>query len=329
MSRVALLGAGGWGTALAAHLARRDVEAVLWARRAELAAEISRRRENRYYLPGVLLPSGVRVEDDLAAAVEGCDFAVVTVPSHGVRELARRLGALEAALPPLLSAAKGLEEGSALRPTQVLAEELPAVPAGALSGPNHAEEVGRGLPAATVVSAANAGLARGFQQLLHSPTLRVYTSADLVGVELGGALKNVVALAVGIAAGLNLGDNAQAALITRGLAEMRRLGVAMGARAETFAGLSGLGDLVVTCGSSHSRNFRTGQEIGRGRPLEEILAGTRMVVEGVRTTRAAVELARRVGVELPVAEAVHRILFEGELPARQVECLMARRPREE
>lgn len=330
MSRVTILGAGGWGTALAVHLARdRGEEINLWVRRPELARQMHERRENHYYLPGVELPPKLRPEADLATVLDGCRAVILAVPSHGVREMAKALSSLDVSLPPILSVAKGMEEGTTLRPSQVLEEELGVVRLAVLSGPNHAEEVGRGLPAATVLAAADDDTAALFQELLHTTSFRVYTSRDVAGVELGGSLKNVIALAVGIADGLNLGDNAQAALVTRGLAEMCRLGERQGARPETFAGLSGLGDLVVTCGSSHSRNFRTGQEIGRGRPLDEILAGTRMAVEGVRTTRSARQLAQQVGVELPVTEAVHRVLFEGEQPAGQVARLMERQPRDE
>jgi glycerol-3-phosphate dehydrogenase (NAD(P)+) len=332
MTTVAVLNAGGWGTALAALLGRAGHDVRLWARRAELAEELASTRENRAYLPGVRLPDTVRPTADVDEAVRGCGAAVLVPISAGVRELARRLAPV---LPPralVVHGTKGLELDTLRRLSEVIEEELGGAQRGrvaALSGPTHAEEVGRGIPTAAVVACADRDVTVGLQAIFNSATFRVYTNRDLVGVELCGALKNVVALAAGMGDGLGSGDNAKAALVTRSLAEIGRLVQAAGGRAETVAGLAGMGDLVATCTSRHSRNRRAGELLGQGRPLEEILGQSRQVVEGVPATRAAVALAKRWGVEMPIAEQVHAILFEGRGIVDALSSLMARDPTHE
>lgn len=327
-----VIGAGGWGTALSMLLTRNGFEVDLWAHEEEVAREISNSRTNETFLPGVKIPEGVRATTNLGEVVERNTLLFMPVPSQHMR------GVVRAARPHLrrehavIHAGKGIEERSLLRLSQVIAEELPPElhdNIGVISGPSHAEEVAREVPTAIVAASYDGRVARLAQEALMCPTMRVYTSHDVIGVELGGALKNVVALATGIAEGLGFGDNTRAALMTRGLAEIARLGIVLGANPLTFAGLSGMGDLVVTCMSMHSRNRRAGIEIGRGRKADEVLASTKMVVEGVPTTRAAVMLARRMGVDMPVAEKLHEILFSGLDPMQAVTDLMTRDPQAE
>jgi glycerol-3-phosphate dehydrogenase (NAD(P)+) len=332
VTTVVVLNAGGWGTALAALLANGGHEVRLWARRQELADQLAAARENAAYLPGVTLPLPVRPTADLEAAVAGCEVALLTPISRGMRDLAKRLAGI---LPPdalVVHGTKGLEVDSLARMSVVLEQELASEQrgrVGVLSGPTHAEEVGRGVPTAAVVACADSGVARALQAVLNGRSFRVYTNPDVVGVELCGALKNVVALAAGMSDGLGGGDNAKAALMTRSLAEIGRLVRAAGGRAETVAGLAGIGDLVATCTSAHSRNRRTGELIGRGKTLEQVLAESRQVVEGAPATRAAVVLAARWGVEMPIATLTHAILFGGLAPLEALAELMARDPTEE
>lgn len=327
VEKIAVLGAGSWGTALAVHLARSGHPVWLWARRSGLAESLVAARENVPYLPGVKLPETVRVSTRMEEVLAGSTVVVFAVPSHGFR------GVLAAALAHLpaesvvVNVAKGLEVDSLQRLSEVYLQESGAADLSryvALSGPSHAEEVGLSLPTAVVASSPFAPAAEAVQALLMSPDLRVYTNPDTVGVELGGALKNIIALGTGIADGLGFGDNAKAALMTRGLAEITRLGVRLGANPLTFGGLAGVGDLIVTCTSRHSRNRQAGIEIGRGRTLEEAQAAVRMVVEGVRTTRAARLLSRIHGVEMPITDQMYRVLFEGLSPAEAVKQLMGR-----
>ncbi|HBT46434.1 MAG TPA: NAD(P)H-dependent glycerol-3-phosphate dehydrogenase [Peptococcaceae bacterium] len=323
--KLTVLGAGSWGTALAALLVRKGYRVVLWARRSEVARRIREKQENTDYLPGVILPATLVVETDLARALDGTDVVVFSVPSQAVRETARLVKPHLKPETVVVNTAKGLELDSGLRLSQVLKEEGLNTLA-VLSGPSHAEEVGRGLPTTVVVAAERRKIAEYVQNIFMGPSFRVYTNPDLVGVELGGALKNIIALATGMSDGLGLGDNARAALMTRGLAEIARLGVAMGASPLTFAGLAGLGDLIVTCSSMYSRNRQAGIGLGRGLPLEEVLAQVGMVVEGVRTTAAARRLAHQLGVPMPVTEEVYQVLYNGK-PAREcVGALMERKP---
>ncbi len=324
MSRITVLGAGNWGTTLALLEARAGHVVTLWTRRAEGAAEIARSRRSPG-LPGVDLPDAVTVTATLARAVAAAEVLILAVPAQSVRALARDLASLLPPSLPVVNAAKGLEVATGLRLTEVLAAEWTAgQPVAVLSGPNLAPELARGLPAAATLACHDLSLAEKLQTLLATPTYRLYASTDVTGVELAGSLKNVIAVAAGICDGLALGDNARAALVTRGLAEMTRLGVAAGARPLTFAGLSGLGDLVVTCGSTLSRNHRVGAALAAGQALERIEADLGMVAEGVPTTRAVRVLAARHGVEMPISAQVHAVLFEGISPRLAAEELMGR-----
>lgn len=320
-TRVLVLGAGGWGTALAVHLARNGARAALWARTPELRAELRSARENRKYLPGVSIPASVEITDSLEA-----ELTVVAVPTQHIRAALKDLALARA---PLVSVAKGLEMGTHLRPTEILREIARGARTAVLSGPSHAEEVARGLPATLVAASEADDLAKSVQRLFMGETLRVYTATDVVGVEIGGALKNIIAIAAGICDSLRLGDNAKAALLTRGIAEIARLGTALGARRPTFFGVSGIGDLITTCYSPHGRNLYVGREVGKGRPLGEVLRGMSMVAEGVWTCRAALDLARERSVEMPITEAVVRILHEEQPPLEAVRGLMARMPKAE
>ncbi|BCV21481.1 NAD(P)H-dependent glycerol-3-phosphate dehydrogenase [Moorella sp. Hama-1] len=321
--RVAVVGAGSWGTALAILLARKGMHVNLWARRPEQVTALKERRENRAYLPEVGLPATITPTADLAVAVREVGLVVLSVPSHAVRLMARELRPL---LPPeviIVNTAKGLELETKKRLSIVLAEEgLDRVVV--LSGPSHAEEVGRGLPTTVVVAAADREAAEYVQDVFMDPTFRVYTNPDITGVEFGGALKNIIALATGMADGLGLGDNARAALMTRGMAEIARLGVALGGKILTFAGLSGIGDLIVTCTSMYSRNRRAGILLGQGQALEEVLAAVGMVVEGVRTTAAARELARQYNIRMPITEEIYQVLYQGKPVGDCVAALMER-----
>jgi glycerol-3-phosphate dehydrogenase (NAD(P)+) len=310
---LAVVNAGGWGTALAVLLGNAGHEVRLWCRRAELADEIARERENRAYLPGVAVPAAVQPTASLEHALDGARAVALVSISRAARETARLVAPRVRPETPVLHATKGLELPSLSRLSEVIGAELAREPGciAILSGPTHAEEVGRGLPAAAVVACRDAQVAAMFQELLHGPTFRVYTSLDVVGVELCGVLKNVIALATGAADGLGYGDNARAALITRSLAEIGRLVQAAGGDPRTVAGLAGLGDVVATCTSRHSRNRWAGEQIGLGRTASEIVASTPKVIEGIPSARAAVELARRYGVDLPVCAQVDQVLNHG------------------
>lgn len=328
--RVTVLGGGSWGTALAVHLGRAGHPVRLWLRDADVAAQIRQQRENRAYLPGIAVPDTVSPTLDLAEAASDAEIALVVIPSQFCRGVYRELrGALPSGA-GLVSATKGLEVGRWRRMTEVAAEEAPGRPVAVLSGPSFALEVGQGQPTAVVVAAHDAALAESLQRAVSTPTFRAYASDDLVGVELCGALKNVIAIAAGILDGLGLGHNTVAALITRGLAEIGRLAVARGGRAETFSGLAGLGDLVLTCTGQLSRNRRLGQAVGRGQSLAEATAGIAgsgghpMVAEGVFTTLAACALAEASGVEMPIAFAMREVLHEGREPREAVLSLMSR-----
>lgn len=327
--RLAVVGAGAWGTALAVHLARAGHHPRLWVFEEELLALLRATRENAWYLPGVVLPEAVEPVGELGEAVAGADVVVVAVPSHVFREVVGRLAPCLGPRTMMVSATKGLEEATHRRMSEILEALLATHPAAVLSGPTFALEVARGQPAAAVIAAREPGLARALQVVLGTRAFRLYTQDDLVGVELGGALKNVVAVAAGIADGLRLGDSARAALLTRGLAEMTRLGVALGARAATFAGLAGLGDLVLTCTGDLSRNRRLGLALAQGMSLAAWQATTRAVAEGVRTARAAVALAGACGVAAPIAREVAAVLFEGKSPRAALEALLGREPRPE
>ena len=326
MESVAVVGAGSWGTAFAAMLSERHDDVALWAYEADVCEDIRRLRENRAFLPGVSLPAAVRATNDLAAAVSGKSVVAFAVPSHHLRDVAARVAPRLSRDACLVSLAKGVENGTLRRMTELLAEVAPAhaVRVAALSGPTFAREVAEGKPTGATVAAKDIAVARRLQHALSGSRFRVYADDDLVGIEIGGAVKNVMAIAAGICDGLGFGHNARALLISRGLAEITRLGVHLGAHPRTFSGLSGMGDLVLTCTGDLSRNRTVGVRVGRGEPVGEVLSGMTMVAEGVRTARSAVELSRRTGVPMPISEQVDRILHEGKDPREAVEELFAR-----
>jgi glycerol-3-phosphate dehydrogenase (NAD(P)+) len=329
MSQVAVIGAGAWGTGIAIVLGRKGSHRVhLWAHEQEVCESITLHRVNEQFLPGRHVPDTVTASDDLAAALDGAQIVVSVMPSQHCRDLFERMQVL---IPPqalIVSATKGLEDGSLQRMTEVIVETLQRADnrgIGALSGPTFALEVARGDPTAITIASQDSELLRTVQQEFCDPSFRVYTNSDMIGVELGGALKNIIAIAAGICDGLGFGHNSIAALITRGLAEMTRLVVACGGRAETMAGLAGLGDLVLTCTGGLSRNRSVGVELGRGRQLPEILASMHgMVAEGVFTTTAAVGLAKARGVEMPITEQMHAILYKSKSPREAIRELMTR-----
>jgi glycerol-3-phosphate dehydrogenase (NAD(P)+) len=330
MSTTAVLGAGSWGTALAVHLARADHDVRLWARDPAFVSSLTASRANERYLPGVPLPEEIRFTDSLETAVTDARFVVVAVPSHGVRDVVERAAPFIRRDAILVSAAKGIEVDSLQRMSRVIAEaSRECCPIVVLSGPSFAAEVARGLPTAVLAASTACDAARAVQEGFRGRGLRLYVNDDVAGVEIGGALKNVIAIAAGCVEGLGLGHNALAALITRGLAEISRVAMAEGGRRDTLSGLSGLGDLVLTCTGDLSRNRRVGIELGRGRQLDEILAGLRMVAEGVRTTRAALALGARYGIELPIAAKMQEVLDGRCSPLSAVEALMLRRQRAE
>ena len=323
-----MIGAGSWGTAVAA-LTARNAPTVLWARRAELADEIDRTRVNREYLPGFQLPARLRATSDLEEAVTGADVVVMGVPSHGFRDILGQARPYIGPGVPVISLAKGVEQHTLKRMTEVVGEVLPGHRSGVLTGPNLSQEVMAGYPTASVVAVTDDELAIDLQRLFNTDSFRVYTNPDVVGCEVAGALKNVMAIASGIADGMGFGDNTRATLITRGLAELTRLGVALGGEPLTFAGLAGMGDLVATCISPQSRNHRVGMELGRGRPIDDIVAEMRMVAEGVKTSKAVVDLAARVHVEMPIAEQVVAVLYGGKQASEMVSALMQRETKAE
>jgi glycerol-3-phosphate dehydrogenase (NAD(P)+) len=336
MSRITVLGSGAWGTAIALSLARRgDHEVTLWSHRAETAEALNRSRENLHFLPGFPFPDTLRVTSVDALAVADAGILVCAVPSEFLRPTLTRLGQYFPSGVVLVSATKGIEDHTFLRMSEVIKSCLPGelrgkVAVGALSGPSFAQEVAAGMPTAVAIAFDQANVASLIQKEFSSSTLRLYTNDDLIGVEMGGALKNVIAIAAGVLAGLGLGLNSAAGLITRGIAETTRLAVAAGGRRETLSGLSGVGDLVLTCTGSLSRNRSVGFELGRGRKLPEILDGLDgKVAEGVRTTRAALGLARKLGVEMPITEQMELILDEGKDPKEAIRELMLRPGRDE
>jgi glycerol-3-phosphate dehydrogenase (NAD(P)+) len=325
--KVAIIGTTSWGTTLGVILSRRGIDVALWARTVEEAERLARDRENKARLPGIPFPGGLSATGDVEEALQGASLVILAVPSQQMRQNARIIKGHIAWGVLILSAAKGLEVDTMKRMTQVISEEIESAyhhNICALSGPNLSMEVVRGLPATTVIAAHDGAVARRAQGIMASATFRVYTNDDVIGVELGGALKNIVALAAGLSDGLGYGDNAKAALVSRGLAEISRLGVVMKANPLTFAGLAGLGDLVATCSSPLSRNRFVGQELAKGRPLVEIIASMTNVAEGVSTTVAARRMAREYGVDMPITEQVYRVLFESVDVTTAMATLMGR-----
>jgi len=329
-SRISVLGAGSWGTALSVHLGRVGHDVQLWARDRALVDDLRVRRANAVYLPDVDLPPSVSETNDLDGALAGCEIVVIAVPSHGLRALARAAAARIEPRAILVSAAKGLESDTYLRMSEVIAQELGSDrPTVVLSGPSFAIEVARQLPTAVLAASVDAHATEVVQREFRGSYFRLYGSADVIGVEMGGAMKNVIAIAAGVVEGLGLGHNALAGLITRGLAELTRLACAAGGRRETLAGLSGLGDLVLTCTGDLSRNRHVGLELARGRSVHDILAGMKMIAEGVRTTGAALALGARYGVELPIAAQVAEVLAGRADVRTALDALMLRRQRTE
>lgn len=321
---VQVIGGGSWGLAIARHLARQGHAVRLWCRDEDDPGTLRRDRISPFFLPGVRLPVEVEVSREVRS---GPGLVVLAVPSHAMRKVAGSYVFSSECV--RVNVAKGIENDTLLRMSQVIESAGAGGPVVTLSGPSHAEEVARDLPVSVVAAGTNQHACIAVQRAFNGPAFRVYTSPDITGVEFGGALKNVIAIAAGVCDGFELGDNAKAALITRGLAEIRRLGQVCGADPLTFSGLSGMGDLIVTCGSRHSRNRRLGERIARGETLEDILGASPMVSEGVRTTRSACDLARRAGVEMPITEAVRRVLFEKADARNEVSALLLREPKPE
>ncbi|MBW8827118.1 MAG: NAD(P)-dependent glycerol-3-phosphate dehydrogenase [Acidobacteria bacterium] len=326
--RVAVVGAGSWGTTVAS-LSAVNNHTMLWARRKQVADEVVTERTNTTYLPGVELPSSLSATSSLEEAVRDAEVIVMAVPSHGFRAVLEQAAPHARAGIPVVSLAKGLEPGTRLRMTEVISRVLPGHPAGALTGPNLAREIAAGQPAAAVMAFADEEVARSLQPVFHAAAFRVYTNLDIVGCEIAGVVKNVIAIAAGMVEGMGFGDNTKATVMTRGLAELTRLGVALGGDRRTFAGLAGMGDLVATCASEQSRNHRVGIQLGTGRPLAEILAATPMIAEGVGSSPVVCELASASGVEMPLAEQVRSVCAgESTVPAA-VEALLRRPPTSE
>jgi len=323
-----VVGAGSWGTTVASLVAH-NAETTLWARRDDLVDEINSRHTNSAYLPSATLPDTLRASSDLDALIAAADVVAMAVPSQGFRDVAARVANSIGATTPVVSLSKGLERSTLMRMSQVLEESMPGRPVAVLSGPNLAREILAGQPAASVIACADDAVATTLQQLFSRPTFRLYTNPDVVGCEIGGVVKNVIAIAAGIAQGFGFGDNTKATLVTRGLAEMTRLGVAMGANPLTFAGLAGMGDIMATCASMQSRNTQVGVRLGKGESIADIVASMNMVAEGVKSSAVVVDLARKVGVEMPIAEQVARVCDGTQSAADALRALMSRSSRSE
>jgi glycerol-3-phosphate dehydrogenase (NAD(P)+) len=326
--RVAVIGAGSWGTTVAA-LTAQNAPTVLWARRDELALEIDRTHANSEYLPGFDLPPELRATGDLQEAVTDADVVVMAVPSHGYRDVAAHAAKFVRPWVPVVSLAKGMERDTLKRMSEVTAEELPGHPVAVLTGPNLAKEILSGQPAASVVAIDDDTIATELQRIFNRPTMRIYTNPDVVGCEVSGVVKNIIAIAAGMAEGMGFGDNTRATLITRGLAEMTRLGLSMGGQASTFAGLAGIGDLIATCASKQSRNNTVGLRLGQGVAIERIVASTPMVAEGVNSSLAVLALAASFGVDMPITEQVAAVCHLGRSAGDALEALMSRSTRSE
>ncbi len=323
---IGVVGDGGWGTTVALYLHRRGYRVRLWGAFPEYVEQVKKRRENSKFLPGVRIPRDMELTADLAEAVADARLVVLATPSQFMRSVCKKIKPLANGGKIWVSLAKGIEVSTLMRMSEVIREEIPARKFCVLSGPSHAEEVAREIPTTAVIASDDARVAQEAQHVFSSEVFRLYRNDDIVGVELGGALKNVVAIAVGISDGMGFGDNTKAALMTRSLDEMSRLGVAMGAKAQTFAGLSGMGDLITTCVSVHSRNRNLGHMIGQGMSLQKALKQSEMVVEGVQTTRSARALAKKYNVDVPIIEEVHAVLFSGKSPKQAVHDLLKRVP---
>lgn len=329
MKKLSVVGAGSWGSALAVLLANNGHEVMLWSHSPEEVQMLTKDREQKDKLPGIKLPDNVLVEPDLQKALTDRDIIVMAVPSPVVRSMAHQMAPYVKEGQVIVNVAKGIEDKTYMMLTDIIEEEIPGTQVCVLSGPSHAEEVGRGIPTTVVVGAKKYATAEMLQDTFMSKTFRVYTSPDIVGIELGGALKNVIALAAGTTDGLGFGDNTKAALMTRGIAELTRLGVALGGKPETFSGLTGVGDLIVTCTSVHSRNRKAGYLMGKGRTADEAMEEVKMVVEGVYSAKAALGLAKKCNIEVPIVEAVNHVLFDGADPREEVSSLLLREKRKE
>lgn len=329
MANAGVLGAGSWGTALSVLLCDNGHQVTTWSIDESEVNMLNEKREHETKLPGVKLPDTLIVTNDLEEAIKGKDFLVLAVPSPFTRSTAAKMCPYVADGQIIVDVAKGIEESTLMTLSQQISQEIPQADVAVLSGPSHAEEVGRRLPTTCVIGARTRKTAEYLQSMFISKVFRVYTSPDILGIELGGSLKNVIALAAGIADGLGYGDNTKAALITRGIAEIARLGVKMGGRLESFTGLTGIGDLIVTCASVHSRNRKAGYLIGQGRSVQEAMDEVKMVVEGVYSAKAAAKLAEKYQVAMPIVEEVNQVLFEGKPPAEAVDDLMLRESRSE
>ncbi|MFZ9274643.1 MAG: NAD(P)H-dependent glycerol-3-phosphate dehydrogenase [Ilumatobacteraceae bacterium] len=327
-TQVCVVGAGSWGTTVASLVAH-NADTTLWARRDDLVDEINSRHTNSAYLPSATLPDTLRASSDLDALIAAADVVAMAVPSQGFRDVAARVANSIGATTPVVSLSKGLERSTLMRMSQVLEESMPGRPVAVLSGPNLAREILAGQPAASVIACADDAVATTLQQLFSRPTFRLYTNPDVVGCEIGGVVKNVIAIASGIAQGFGFGDNTKATLVTRGLAEMTRLGVAMGANPLTFAGLAGMGDIMATCASMQSRNTQVGVRLGKGESIADIVASMNMVAEGVKSSAVVVDLARKLGVEMPIAEQVARVCDGTQSAADALRALMSRSSRSE
>lgn len=328
--RIAVIGAGSWGTAVAWLLGTKGVDVALWAHKESVAEGIRTAHRNPAYLTDIVLPQRVAASADIERCLHGADMVAIVTPSHAVRDVCVAMRPFLAPATPVVNLSKGVEAGTRMRMTQVMEDVLgDRERLAALSGPNHAEEVSRGVPSATVIAAYDEGVGKLFQETFMAPTFRVYTNPDVVGVELGGASKNVIAIAAGMSDGLGYGDNTKATVMTRGLAEMSRLGHHLGANPLTYMGLSGMGDLIATCTSCHSRNRALGEWIARGGTVAEYAASTRMVAEGARSAISVLELGNSVGAELPITAQVHATLYEGRAPAEAGKHLMGRSARDE
>lgn len=329
MANVGVIGAGSWGTALSVLLHNNGHQVTVWSIDENEVKMLNEKREHELKLPGVKLPEDMVFTCDLEATVRGRDFLVMAVPSPFTRTTARKMKPYVSEGQIIVDVAKGIEEDTLMTLSRQIEDEIPQADVAVLSGPSHAEEVGRGLPTTCVIGAKTRETAEYLQSMFISRAFRVYTSSDILGIELGGSLKNVIALAAGIADGLGYGDNTKAALITRGIAEISRLGVKMGGKIESFSGLTGIGDLIVTCASVHSRNRKAGYLIGQGKSMQEAMDEVKMVVEGVYSAKAAAKLAAKYDVSMPIVEEVNNVLFEGKSPAQAVDDLMMRELRSE
>jgi len=327
--RVSVIGAGGWGTALALILHSNAHEVLIWEFVPAYAEELRQKRENVKFLKGVKIPDNIEITNDLKRAIDFAEVVVLAVPSHVMRSLALNIKKLNYKKKIFVSVAKGIEQDTLKTMSAVVKQVLGPVQFAVLSGPSHAEEVGRQVPTTVVAASKKTGIAKKIQVLFSNNSFRVYSSTDIKGVELGGSLKNVIAIAAGVLDGLGLGDNTKAALITRGLAEMKRLGVRMGAKEDTFFGLSGIGDLVVTCESKHSRNRSVGDQLGQGKKIDEILKGMEMVAEGVKTAKSAHDLSKKYKVEMPITNEIYELIYSGKDPKQSINDLMTRKLRSE